>query len=236
MTTKLHEKMQRNFVCEMCNFYTSNKYNFNKHLLTSKHKNTIKYNIYTTENAKLIEPCIKYNCECGKSYPYRSSLYNHKKKCKKKCIEVSNEIEDKDNKNKNKNNIINKDLILKLVDENSEIKLLLFKQFETMQNQISELIPKVGNNNTINNKQKFNINIFLNEQCKDALTIDQFVNKIQVTLEDLLVTKNKGITEGVSNIFIENMNKLSLYERPMHCTDTKRETVYIKSGEFRWQH
>ena len=141
---------------------------------------------------------------------------------------------------------VTNDLILKLVQENSEIKSMLFKQFESIQeqqkfvqtenkelrSQISELIPKVGNivNNTINSKQRLNINIFLNEQCKDALTINEFIDKIKVTMNDLMITKTKGLTEGVSNIFIENMNKLSLYERPMHCTDTKRETVYINSA------
>ena len=89
----------------------------------------------------------------------------------------------------------------------------------------------IGNNNTIN-KHKLNINIFLNEQCKDALTMNEFIDKIKITLDDLLVTKDRGLSEGVSNIFIENMNKLSLHERPMHCTDVKRETVYIKcNGE-----
>ena len=116
---------------------------------------------------------------------------------------------------------------------------MMFKQLETMQtqmfeqqkqmhNQISELIPKIGSNNTVTNKHKFNINIFLNEQCKDALTMEQFINKIQVTVDNLELTKDKGLSEGVSNIFIENLKKLSLYERPMHCTDSKRETIYIK--------
>ena len=130
---------------------------------------------------------------------------------------------------------------MKLVEENTEIKSLLFKQFETMQahmceqqkqmhEQISELIPRVGNNNTIN-KNRLNINIFLNEQCKDAITMEEFIKKIEVSLGNLLVTQNKGLSEGVSNIFIENMNKLSVYERPLHCTDVKREIVYIKSEE-----
>jgi hypothetical protein len=114
------------------------------------------------------------------------------------------------------------------------------EQQKQMHDQIKELIPRVGNNNTVN-KQKLNINIFLNEQCKDALTMEQFIKNIEVTLGDLLVTKNKGLTEGVSNIFIENMNKLSLYERPLHCTDVKREIVYIKSedgqkdGKSQWE-
>ena len=143
-------------------------------------------------------------------------------------------------------NDVTSDIIQKLVNENTEIKSILFKQFESfkeqqeaveienkeLRNQISELIPKIGNNNivnnTINSKQKFNINIFLNETCKDALTINEFIDKIKVSIDNLLVTKDKGISEGVSNIFIENMNKLSLHERPMHCTDMKRETLYIK--------
>ena len=117
-----------------------------------------------------------------------------------------------------------KDLVFKLIKQNTEL-----------QQQISELIPKVGNNhNTINshNKNKFNINVFLNEKCKDALSMDEFINKIEVSMKNLLTTKEKGQTQGISNIIIENMNKLSLYERPMHCTDKKRETLYVKNNEW----
>ena len=113
-----------------------------------------------------------------------------------------------------------------------EMMMMLLKENKELRTQVGELIPKVGNNNSMNSnnsvKQKFNINVFLNEDCKDALTMNQFLDKIKVTLDDLKITKEKGIMEGVTNIFIENMNKLSLYERPMHCTDVKRETVYIK--------
>lgn len=249
MTTFLQENMQKNtnkFYCKVCDFTTSNKYNYEKHLTTAKHIKLAKYNKNTTflqENARC-EPV--YICECGKQYPYRGSLHNHKKRClydnKKNKSVIQNEIDTSmATITENTTKDVPKNLILKLVEENMEIKSLLFKQFETMQNQmqeqqnamnnqINELIPRVGNNNTIN-KQKLNINIFLNEQCKDALTLEQFINKIEVTLGNLLVTKNKGLTEGVSNIFIENMNKLSVYERPLHCTDVKRETVYIKSEE-----
>jgi len=107
------------------------------------------------------------------------------------------------------------------------------KQNNELMNQVTDLIPKVGNNNnnTINNKNKFNINIFLNEECKDAITMNEFIKKIEVSLSNLLTTQNKGISEGVSDIFIENMNKLSLHERPIHCTDVKGEIVYIKSDD-----
>jgi len=241
MTTFLQEIKEKNakkFYCKFCDFGTSNKYNFDKHILTAKHKHTTKYNENTTflqENAK---PSSQFVCECGKEYPYRASLHNHKKKCQllNKKVNKNKKTEDKLDSDDP-----SKELVIKLVEENTEIKSLLVKQFQTMQNhlfeqqkqmheQINELIPRVGNNNTIN-KNKLNINIFLNEQCKDALTMEEFIKKIEVSLGDLLVTQSKGLSEGVSNIFIENMNKLSVYERPLHCTDVKREILYIKSEE-----
>ena len=102
-----------------------------------------------------------------------------------------------------------------------------------LKKQIGDLIPKIGNtNNTINNiNQKFNIQIFLNEQCKDAINMNDFIKSIEISLEHLDVTKNSGLANGLSNAIIENMNKLSLYERPLHCTDIKRETLYIKDND-----
>ena len=107
------------------------------------------------------------------------------------------------------------------------------KQIMEQQTQLGKLIPNMGNtiNNTANFRQKFNINIFLNEKCKDALNMDEFIEQMQLTLNNLDITKSKGLVEGISNIFIENMNKLSLYERPLHCTDTKRDTLYIKDKD-----
>ena len=240
MTTFLQDLMQKNakkFYCKFCDFGTSNKYNFDKHLLTAKHKNTTKYNakaVFLQENAR---PCSVYICDCGKEYPYRASLHNHKKKCKyinnKKIENIK--VEEKLDEDQSK------EIVVKLVEENNEIKNMLYKQFENMQQkmyeqqremnkQINELIPRIGNNNTIN-KNKVNINIFLNEQCKDAITMEEFIKKIEVSMGDLLITGDKGISEGVSNIFIENMNRLSPFERPLHCTDIKREILYIKSKE-----
>ena len=225
------EKSPIFFQCKTCDYSTSNKKDYNKHLLTRKHENTTKYNalgIKIPKNSKI------YECQCGKSYPYRSSLYNHKKICS--FVDNKNAIINKPE------DIDYKDMFLTMIKENKQLQNILV----TQQNQINELIPKVGNqiigdNNTINNKHKFNINIFLNEQCKDALTMNQFIDKIKITMNDLMITKNKGLSEGVSNIFIENMNKLSLRERPMHCTDMKRETVYIKcdntinNGSANWE-
>ena len=112
----------------------------------------------------------------------------------------------------------------------------MMKENQELRSQISELIPKVGNNNTTHNNtlnQKFNINVFLNEQCKDALNMNDFIKSINISLEQLDFTKKNGLIDGLSNAIVENMNKLSLYQRPMHCTDTKRETLYIKE-EDKW--
>ena len=219
--------------CDVCNFTTKKFSHFERHEKTEKHKKNVKMPQMIHNDTHLGQKrAIHFTCQCGKNYNHRSNLYRHQKVCLYE--------------GKSENGVASNDLIMKLVEENSEIKNLLFKQFETIQNQITELIPKIGNNNTVNNnngvinKQKININIFLNEQCKDAITMNEFIETINVSLEDLLITKNRGLCEGVSNIFIENMNKLSLYKRPMHCTDTKRETVYIKSnnngkGNGKWQ-
>lgn len=228
-TMEYNKKLQKvatDFYCENCEYKTRNKTNFLKHLNTTKHVNTTKYN----EKLQKVATSF-FLCKCGKKYKHRASLFNHKKRCE--FIEELNE-HDKDANNtkliiRNDEQIDYKAMFYRLMDENKEFKDILVQQ----QNQIGELLPKIGNNfNTVNNvNQKLNINIFLNEQCKDALNIDDFVKNIDINLEDLDFTKNNGLSEGISNAIIENMNKLSLYERPLHCTDIKRETLYIKNDD-----
>jgi hypothetical protein len=176
----------------------------------------------------------KFACECGKSYKHHSSLYNHKNKCNYKSNTDSNAntIENNDINKKVDDTMNYKNLFFELINENKEMRSMLMNQ----QKQITEIIPKIGNNNVINNttnnKNKFNINVFLNEKCKDAISLDEFINKIEISMSDLITTKDKGMITGISNIIIENMSKLSLYERPLHCTDKKRETIYIKNEEW----
>ena len=233
MLTKMPQNAPSFFVCEKCDFKSCKKTHYERHLTTQKHKMLTNVDKVPQKRAT-----PEFICECGKIYKHRQSLSIHKKKCL--FIEESTIINGSKNivenkKERNINKVIEsettdyKSIIMKLIDENAEFKNLLIKQ----QDQIGELIPKVGNNNT-NIKQKFNINIFLNEQCKDALNMNDFLNQIEISLENLLTTKNKGLTEGISNVFIENMSKLSLYERPMHCTDVKRETLYIKENNV-WE-
>ena len=206
MITENTQKNSLKFECINCNFKTCKKNDYKRHLLTDKHKRLQNNDKSGVENKK-------YICDCGREYKYRQGLYNHRKSCKgeKKQINI---IE-------NEENLDYKSMFLEMINENKELR-----------KQISELIPKVGNTINSNNKQKFNINVFLNEKCKDAISMDEFIDKIEVSMKNLLTTKEKGQVYGISNIIMENMNKLSLYERPLHCTDKKRETLYVKNNEW----
>ncbi len=234
MLTKKSEKIRENFVCKKCNYVTSDKKDYNKHILTSKHKNNTFVDISFTNLGKKSEKSenIKIlSCNCGKQYKSRQGLYAHKKKC--------NYIENEENILSSNYNLIEYEdnkVIGELKEDNKELKNMikeLIKENAKQQQQISELIPKIGNttNNTQNNK--FNINVFLNEKCKDALNMSDFIKSIEVSLQQLDFTKQNGLANGLSKTIMDNMNKLSVYERPLHCTDVKRETLYIKE-ENEW--
>ena len=206
MTYNKSQKNPIEYYCEICNYNTFNKKDYNKHLSTDKHK----YLQNTSENPQ--KSHIYFSCDCGKKYKHRQSLYNHKKSCK--ILNNENMIINTENKEDMK------DLVMKLIDENKELR-----------KTITEIVPKIGNNNN-NIKQKFNINLFLNEKCKDALSMDQFIDQIEVSIKNILTTHDKGQAQGVTDIIMDNMNRLSIYERPLHCTDKKRETLYIKTDEW----
>ena len=193
------------FYCEKCDYKSCRKNDFNKHLQSKKHN--------AQNGSKMLMENSIYICNCNKKYKHIQSFNRHKKKCQEVKKE-ENTIIQSDNKDDMK------DLVFKLINENQELR-----------KTITEMIPKMGNNNN-NLKQKFNINVFLNEKCKDALSMDEFIDKIEISMKNLLTTKEKGQTQGISNIIMENMNKLSLYERPLHCTDKKRETLYVKNNEW----
>lgn len=222
MYNKKVPKNEQIFCCEKCRFSTVRKSQYDRHLMTLKHKNQEKYNKNTTNyNQK-----SSYICECGKEYNHRASLYNHKKRCNY-GKELNSELKVPKSSGEYIVQLINDNNVIKenLLRENRELR----SQIDIQNKQITELLPKVGNNNTV--KQRFNINVFLNEKCRDAISMDEFIAKIEVSMKDLITTRDKGLSEGLSNIIIDNMNKLSIYERPMHCTDIKRETLYIKNTE-----
>ena len=208
MTDKKMQKNANIFACKICDFKSCNKYNYIKHLSTLKHKN-----LQNTDK-KMQKLQESYYCICGKSYKHRQSLYTHQSKCM---------FKDKESITQNLSQEFVLDVIKKQQDQITELT-----------NTIKDMAPLINNtNNTINNTQnnKFNINVFLNEQCKDAINMSDFIKSLHITIDQLDFTKQNGLAQGLSKSIIDNMSKLSIYQRPMHCTDTKRETLYIKDHD-----
>jgi hypothetical protein len=219
MATEKTKKNDKIFSCEKCDFNTCKKTDFYRHLLTQKHKNmclATNGNIQATyKNEKNIK------CEnCYKIYYDRSGLWRHKKKCK----QANNYVYDKSEN-------CDKEFIMQLIKENNEFKNMMIKFFEngTTHN------TNINNINNINSNNKtFNLQLFLNETCKNAMNIMDFVNSIQLQLTDLEKVGELGYVEGISKIIINNLKLLDVTERPVHCSDMKREVLYVKDDN-KWE-
>ena len=207
---KKHEKHQK-FSCNHCDFICSKISDWSRHLNTLKHLNTSQ-DLHFKDSIPLFE------CLCGKKYKHRQSLYKHKKECIKEC----KELQEKELYKKE----ISNETVVELIKENKELRQMLVEQ----NTKIIE-IAKEGRNITNHTTNNFNINFFLNEQCKDALNIMDFVSSLQLQLKDLEDTGKLGYVEGISKIFIRGMKELDVYKRPIHCSDLKRETLYIKDQD-----
>ena len=219
MEDKNSPKIAIKFVCKKCDYKCCKQSDYDKHLLTAKHKKDDAEDIL--EDEKL---AIQYFCECGKEYKHRQGLWKHKKKCQNSKTNVDTDILVENNKpeQSNKDNLIEY-----LIKENSEFKTLIMELIK--KDNISNISNNTVSNNTINSNNKtFNLQFFLNEQCKDALNIGEFVDSIKVQLTDLENTGRIGYVEGVSKILIKNLNELDVVKRPIHCSDLKREVIYIK--------
>ena len=207
------QKAQK-YICEKCDYFSNNLNHYKRHCETIKHKNVPNSDILSDKMMTHLAHNF-YACVCGKKYKYRQGLSHHKKKCElsnNKIDVLENEII------KLKNELIDKTKL-----ENAHLKEQLARKDE----QIKELIPKIGNKNVT-----LNINNFLNNKCKNAMSLDDFIDTIAITVENLLLTNKEGVSAGISNIIMENMNKLALHERPIHCSDRKREVLYIKNDTW----
>ena len=214
--TKKSPSKSQEYFCELCDYICSNKKDYNKHLMTLKHQNK--------EKIPTKIP-TKYKCDCGKNYKHMSSLCSHKRKCK---------YTSKDNENVCSDNNINL-LMNELQRRDEEHK----KQFEEQQRQHKEEIEKLSSqisniskvtNNTTNNNNKFNLNFFLNTQCKDAMSIQSFMENIQIGCKELEHMGDVGYLNGMIDIFNNAIGNMDVYKRPLHCTDLKREVLYFKQG------
>lgn len=217
---KSRKKSQEIFHCKKCDYTSKNKFDFNKHLSTTKHKMVTNGN----ENGNFL---LNHACDlCYKSYKYKSGLSRHKKKCTTSTDMVLLKKSRINNKTQNVPFIDvdndSKDPIAILAQALSKQGDLIDK---LIQNQ-NEMIPKLGNNNN----NKIAINVFLNEHCKDAMNITDFVDNIKVSLEDLEYTNQHGYVKGISNIFTKHLTDMKITERPIHCSDKKRMQLYIKDN------
>jgi hypothetical protein len=230
---KKRQKNAENFSCEYCNFKCSKKSDWDRHIFRPKHiKNINDKNEDNDDNKKTpYDNQFPYKCDCGKIYKYKSGLSRHKRaeNCQKNA---SNEGEYK--------NLTN--LVLEIVKQNHELVLLnteAQKHNQELANKLVE-ISKVANNNTLinnhsnNNNKTFNLNMFLNETCKDAMNITEFVDSLQLQLSDLEDVGKLGFVEGISNIIVKNLKALDVHKRPVHCADKKREVIYIKDDD-KWE-
>ena len=219
----LTEKVQKSsciYDCKICDYVTSRKSQYDRHLSTAKHKRL------TNGNNKFEK--VHICCLCGKQFKQRQGLSRHKHTCNKNEKDDNNEKNEKD-ENDDKYELLS-NTILMLVKENQDFKQLIIDQ----NNKMMEMADKIGSNNNSNNvnsNNKFNLNVFLNEHCKDAMTLKDFVKNIEISMEEFINTGEIGFIEGLSQVMINRINDMDLYERPIHCTDLKRETVYVKDSD-----
>jgi hypothetical protein len=233
METKKSPKKSQFFLFNFCEYYTLKKSDHDKHLSTRKHE--LMVSLETMETKKEQKVAQHNICEkCKKIYNTRSGLWKHLKVCS--AINHSHDLSSENCKNIEINiNSVNKDeLLLKLIKDNDE----MMKIIKGQQDQLNSILPKLGNttnnitnNNTTNN---FNLNLFLNEKCKDALNMSEFVDSLKITLDDLLFSKTNGISRGITDVMIKGLKELDIYKRPIHCTDIKRDIMYIKD-EDKWE-
>jgi hypothetical protein len=215
--------------CETCHVTTSSKKDYTKHLLTTKHNKLI------SVNPELIAEIPKYVCiNCLKEYKSNVGLWKHKKVCliEKKHQEINNIIIEN---NITENTTENKDKVIELLTkENLDFKNIIFEFMKNSSDMQKQLIDVCKNsNNTIisnnnNNNKTFNLQFFLNEQCKDAMNISDFANSFDLQLSDLETVGELGYVNGITKIMVDKLNAMDIYKRPIHCSDAKREIIYVK--------
>ena len=225
------------YICEECDYRTGNKKDYTKHLTTAKH---LKVTNVTKKSPKI--PNL-HNCRfCDKEYKSRMGVWRHENKCTANTERNINHVPgmDIDIEKPPENTHILLELVKQnqeLMTSNQEFKELMVeqqKENQELQKQLLENVKYSGQtitNNTINNNQKFNLNFFLNEQCKDAMNMSEFLENMTLDIEDLTETGRLGYVNGISRILVNKLREIDTHKRPLHCTDLKRETLYIREND-----
>ena len=209
------------FYCSNCDYECCKQYSWDRHILTSKHMKVTKGDETVTEKGQKGQN-KKFTCEnCNKMYDSRNGLWKHKSKCF--------------NNDKKSNEPSDKELIVLLINENKELKTMMIEQQNMVMKVLENGTHNTHSHNTTNSHNKaFNLNFFLNETCKDAMNIMDFVDSIKLQLGDLEKVGEIGYVEGISKIITKNLKALDITQRPIHCTDKKREVLYVKD-EDKWE-
>ena len=244
MLTEKLPKVANGYFCEKCDYRCSNLFNYKKHCSTRKH------DLLTGSDKLLTEKMQLHICsQCKKEYRSKQGLWSHSKVCQ---IGISNEIVLVSNDNVSDNAAI-KNYIIKLVEQNTQLQNMIIEQnnkhnqeLATHNTELQEIktmlaeqpapmatITNIQNNKTIHNTQ-FNLTVFLQERCKDALNMSQFIDTLQINPQSVEYTGTHGYVNGITKIFMDGLNQLDIHERPIHCTDLKRETLYIKEND-KWE-
>ena len=226
MTTdaKKFQKKFQNFYCEKCDYSSSRESQYLRHCSTRKHQKD------DSGCKKVPKSSDIFICECGVSYKFRQGLSKHKKTCNTKKIALPSE----------EVSITIIDLFKQQIQENKEMKYFMLEQQKQIMEQNKQIIELSKDksyhitNNNCHTTNKFNMKIFLNEHCKDALNLVEFVNSLHLKLVDLENTARDGYVEGISKIFVKGLQELDVYKRPVHCSDLKREILYVKE-EDKWE-
>jgi hypothetical protein len=218
LITKKTQKTQ-NYFCKNCQFITRNKTDFERHVVTPKHQKNNPISFFCSESSLRIHRCI-----CGKQYKYPSGLSAHKKKCGPPAMTQPTTTESSES-----------ELIKYLLKENQEFKQLIIEHSSKMLEQNNKMIEIASKPSTINNNchqsHHFNLNVFLNEKCKNAMNMKDFINSLQIMDADFEDIGKLGYVQGISNIFLKGLKELDETTRPLHCSDIKRDTLYIKDDD-----
>jgi hypothetical protein len=223
-------------ICEKCDYKTSRESQWKRHLLTNKHKNDSSDS--SEDNLDNKNSSKTFKCDCGKAYSYVTGLYKHKKKFHNNNQNNNDTKNDTNNDTKNNTNndtkMSDKEIIMMLLKDNNELKNMLFTSLQENQKYMMSIMNH-ETHNTVNNicgntNKTFNLQVFLNETCKDAINMSDFVDQLQVSISDLETTGKVGYAEGISKVFIKKLDEMNYTDRPIHCSDSKRETLYIKEN------